>query len=101
MPEEPFNFTPPHQRTYCAFDPVLFELLTIRGKRSGLFVSFQPKETVALLEADQQRQKAVFGRFALTDLTASCPGALKGAERHFALECFAKTRIGFVAFERT
>jgi hypothetical protein len=63
--------------------------------------SFQPKETVALSKADRQRQKAACGRFALTDLTATRSFALDGAQRHFALECFAKTRTGFVALERT
>jgi hypothetical protein len=79
-----------------------FVRTTYDSRRSVLPIgSFQPKETVGLSKTDRQHQKAAFGRFALTDLTASHRCALKSAERHFALECFAKTRIGFVAFERT
>jgi hypothetical protein len=63
-----------------------------------VFGSFPAQnERSIFTKTNRQRQKAAFGRFPVTGLTAGCRFALQSAELYFAQECLAKTRFGFVA----
>jgi hypothetical protein len=62
-----------------------------------LLLQTSTKLAVADLKTAAKRQYAAFGRFSQTSLTACVRFARLSAKRYFALECFARTRTGFVA----
>src|SRR5215469_10250343 len=95
MREEPFYFTPPPWQG--AAPSISFLLTNLQFVGVAEAFRFQHKKRGRCFKCDRKRQYAASGRFFQTGLRRCVRFALLSAKRYFALECFARTRIGFVA----
>jgi len=97
MQEEPFYFTPRRSEVLRPIFRLLLDLRFVDLAEGAAWFQTSTMLAVAVRKTAGKRQYAAFGRFSQTGLTACVGFALLSAKRYFALECFARTRTGFVA----